>query len=129
MRGGAGFGSNARSQAEVAGIEQGPMAFMGQQALGRTEHVSSRMECHRRTGAERLRLPERQDMFDSGSRHARTQETGCRGGADNLPMGGNVVGMRVRNERAVNCHAGIEIPTGLWQPESAPVLNIPWHAR
>jgi hypothetical protein len=71
------------------------VAFVREQALRRTEHMTRRMERNGRAGAELFSLPEWQDVFHAGSRQPGAQKPGGCDGANDLPMRGNVVGMCV----------------------------------
>ena len=105
------------------------MAFVRQQALGRAENMTGGKQGHRGVAGQPLGMAERQDVLDPVAGQARPHQAGGAGGAKNLPVGGDVIGMRVRDERTGNRKMRIKPPAGLRQPEAVAMVDLPAHGR
>jgi hypothetical protein len=71
---------------------------------------------------------ERENVLDAVARHAGAHEAGGAGGAEDLAVRGEVVEVRVRDERARRRVVGVEPPIDLRKIDaSGEKLNIPSH--
>ena len=99
-RGGAELGRAAGAQFEIAGIEERTAVSVGKKALSRAEDVACRMQRHRAVRSELFRLAEGQNVFDPLARHAGAHQARGAGGAKNLAVRRDVVGVGVGDKRA-----------------------------
>ena len=79
-------------------------------------------------GRELLGVFEREDVLDAVAGHAGAHQAGGAGGAEDLAVRGEVVEVRVRDERARRRVVGVEPPIDLRKIDaSGEKLNIPSH--
>ena len=130
-RGGAPFRRAARTQLEVAGIEQ-RFARASRQQHGRAEDVPGGMQRQLRLRIKQVGLAEGQHDFLALARHPRRHQSRRARRGDDPPMRRQMIEMRVRNKRRVGRPMRIEPKIDLRQinaaaPRPPAHLHLPRH--
>lgn len=126
---GAFFGGAAGAELEIAGVEEGAVAVVGEEGLGGAVDVAGGDERDGAVGCELLGVIEGEDVLGALAGHAGLHEARGAGGAEDFAVRGDVVGVRVGDEGAGLGEMSVEPPLDLREPDAGAELDLPGHAE
>jgi hypothetical protein len=123
---GVGAGGEAGAGFEIAGVEEGAAFGVIEEDLGGAVDVAGGEEGDGGVGGELFGVAEGKEVFAAaGGGETFAHEAGGGGGAEDFAVAGDVIGVSVGDEGAVDGAVGVERPADLREVDAVAELDVP----